>query len=693
MNSLINELWKIPFLRFLSPFILGIIVGDFLPIQLELLLIPAVFFSGLAFVYRPFLNHAPNYHRRWIFGSLISLSIFFISYCITANYNNIDTKIKTSEIILGRIYEPPKETAKSIKISLKVQEYLNSEVWVKDNSNILVYIEKDSLAKSLKYGDILLIKSNLKSIKNSGNPYEFNYEKYLHRNKIYFQSYQNSSQWIKLASDKGNSLYKLAYYLRNKALSIYKKTGISGNEFAILSALTLGVKDYLSDEIVHNYSHSGAMHVLAVSGLHVGIITMMLNFMLSFLLRNPKLRIIHTIVVIFALWLFAIITGLTPSVTRSALMFTFFIIGNNSGAKPHSLNSLAAAAFIILISNPNAVFHVGFQLSFLAVASILIFQPVIGRIFIFKSIIANKIWQLTSVSIAAQIGTTPVSIFYFHQFPVYALLTNIIVIPAAMLIMYLTVLLIIVAAFSSFANYIAIILSFVIKLLNQSTQFIENMPFSSVEFISLSPMELSIIYAVIILTTIMLFTKNKKLLFVVMALLIFMFSIRDFRYFKQLNNNKLIVFNTNKHSAIASISGFKMKLYADSAIINNKSNIKYLCSNIITECKINKFTVNNLIVDTTDIFPVKFIDIDKTKTAYLQSKKYQFKSDIKMKVDYLILGKNSSINIEYIANLFDFSTLIIDSSMPKWKQNIVEKECIQKNINFHNVNTEGAFVR
>ncbi len=623
---------------------------------------------------------------------MVSLSICFTSSGITAVYNTYDSQIKRAELIVGIVNEPPKNMPKSIKILLRTKEYSNNNIWIKDDSNILVYLEKDSISKSLRYGDILLLKAKLNGITNSGNLHEFDYKRYLHRNKIYFQTYQNSKQWIKLASNQGNPLYELAYNTRNKILNIYKKSGLSGDEFAILSALTLGVKDYLSDDIVHNYSHSGAMHVLAVSGLHVGIITMMLNFLLSFMRKKPKLRIIHTMVVICFLWLFAVMTGLTPSVTRSALMFTFFIVGSNSGKKPHSLNSLAAAAFIILIFNPNSLFHVGFQLSFLAVASILIFQPAISKLFTFKNMIADKIWQLTSVSIAAQIGTTPISIFYFHQFPVYALLTNIIVIPAAMLIMYLTVALLITAAFSSFAHYVAIVLSFVIKLLNKSTQFIENMPFPSVEFISLSPIELILSYAVVIFATTMFFTKNKKLLFVILVMLIIMFSIRDFRYFKNVNNSSLLVFRTNKYSAFASIVGLKMNLYADTIIINNKSNIKYLCSNIITKCNINEFVVNSLMLDTATMFPVKFMYTDKIKIAYLQGKVDRFRADTKIKVDYVILGKNSTINVEYITDLFYFDTLIIDSSMPKWKQNIVEKECVKKQIKFYNINGEGGFL-
>ncbi len=691
MKVLINELWKIPFLRFLTPFVFGIIAANLLTIKIDFLYSSALLISILTIFYHFFTQNQPNYHKRWIFGALMSLSIFLISYFLSTSYNNVNKKIKAADLIIGIIDEPPKEHPKSIKIVLQTQKYESNKVWTNDNSKLLIYIEKDSLSKSLKYGDLLLLKGNLQAVKNLGNPEEFDYKKYLQRKRIYFQSYKTSRQWIKLASNKGNPLYSFAYRIRNQVLAIYRKAGIAGDEFAILSALTLGIKDYLSDDIVKNYSHSGAMHVLAVSGLHVGIITMILNFLLTGFRKNPKLRIFHTIIVIVCLWIFAVITGLTPSVTRSALMFTLFVIGSNSGKKPQSLNSLAASAFIILSINPNALFYLGFQFSFLAVASILLFQQNICKLLNINNLVLRKIWELTSVSIAAQIGTTPISIYYFHQFPVYALLSNIIVIPATILIMYMTVLLLITAIFA-LADYIAVLLSFVISLLNKSTKFIETLPFSTVEFISLNEFELIIIYSVIVLLTIMFALKAKKLLFLSFILLIISFLVRDFRYFNNLKNNKLIFFNTNKNSAIAGINGLKMRLYADTIITNNTLIIKYLCANIITKLSINDFETKTLSIDSSQQFPVKFMNINNVKIAYLAGKINKFGSSKKMKVDYLVLCKTSDINVKYITSLFDFKSIIIDASMPKWKQNIVERECIRKNIKFLNIRNNGALI-
>jgi competence protein ComEC len=689
---LINELWKIPFLRFILPFIAGILFGSALKINLVLAISLASLFIGLAFVYRPFINHDTSYHNRWVFGLLVSFSLFFIAAYITVAYNSGSYQIRTAETIIAKVSKPPKETQKTIKIQVKATEYQENNVWNIDQSNLLIYLEKDSLAKTLKYGDLLLLHGNLNEIKNPGNPGEFDYKKFLSRKQIYFQSYLKSSQWKKTSLNTGNPVYIFAYHVRDWVLGIYQSSGISGDEFAILAALTLGVKDYLSDEIVEAYSDSGAMHVLAVSGLHVGIIAVMLNMLLFPLRKNRKLLAVQSAIIITFLWLFALITGLAPSVTRSALMFSFFIIGKNSGKKPSSYNSLAAAAFIILSVNPNALFNVGFQLSFLAVFSILFFQPKLYRLIDIKNKWLDKIWQLTSVSIAAQIGTTPISLFYFHQFPVYALLTNIIVIPAAVIIMYGTVALIISSFYAPLAKIIGLLLAYVIKGLNITTKYIESIPGSSIEFISLSRVELAITYLAFSFLVIYILNKKKKLAFAIVVLIVGLFLLKDIRFFNESGKKQLIVFNTSQKSSFATISDRKMVLYADSLLADDKKSINYLTSAIRTDYYISDFRLEVSENNKEQPFPATFISIDTITATYLNGKTDWFATANKLTTNYLILSKKASLNIENLQSLFEFEKIIIDSSVPKWKQDVLKKDCDRNKIPFHNVAEKGAFV-
>ncbi len=689
---LINEFWKIPFLRFILPFITGILLSSTIQVNLVAAISFAALFTGLSFVYRPFINHDLSYHKRWIFGTLISLSLFFIAVYLTTFYNQQNIELKGAEKIIAILNEPPKETEKTIKLYVKTTEYQENNIWSFNKSYILVYLEKDSFAKTLKYGDMLILKGNLHEIKNSGNPSEFDYKQYLNRKQIYLQCYLKGSEWQKIAPDKGNPIFAFAYDLRSSILSVYQSAGIKGDEFAILAALTLGVKDYLSDEIVEAYSDSGAMHVLAVSGLHVGILMAMLNMLFSFLGKKKKLLVLQSILVIFFLWLFALITGLAPSVTRSALMFSFFILGKNSKKKPSSYNSLAAAAFIILLFNPNALYNVGFQLSFLAVLSILFFQQKIYRAIDIKNKCLDYFWQLTTVSIAAQIGTTPISIFYFHQFPIYALLTNIIVIPAAALILHGAVLLLFVSYYAPLAKIIALLLSFVLQILNLSTQSIKSLPISSIENISLNRTELLLIYFGFMLLIIFLITKQNKFGYVVFILLIGSFGSRTYRFFEDSNKEQFIVFNSGKKSSFATISNRKMVFYADSLLSENKKSIEFLTSDIRTNNFVNGFTLKNIDESNSLSLPITFICVDTITATYLNGKTDYFSTAKKLSTNYLIFSKNATLNIENLLSLFNFEKIIIDSSVPEWKQTILKKDCHRKGVPYYNVSEEGAFI-
>ncbi len=689
---LINELWKIPFLRFILPFIAGILLSSAIQINLVIVISLASLFTGLSIVYRPFNNHDLQYHKRWIFGILISMSLFFAAAYLTAFYNQQNIEIEGAEKIIAIVNEPPKETEKTIKLRVKITEYQKNDIWNSSKTNIIAYLEKDSFSKVLKYGDLLILNGNLLEIKNSGNPGEFDYKKYLSRKQINFQCYLKSSEWRKLASGRGNPVYSTAYKARNWILSVYQSSGIKGDEFAILAALTLGVKDYLSDDIVEAYSDSGAMHVLAVSGLHVGILMAMLNTIFSFFGKRNKPSIFQSIIIIFFLWLFALITGLAPSVTRSALMFSFFILGKNSGKKPSSYNSLAAAAFIILLFNPNALFHVGFQLSFLAVISILFFQQKFYRTIDIKNKYIDYLWQLTTVSIAAQIGTTPISIFYFHQFPIYALLTNLIVIPAAAIILHGVVLLLIASFYTPLAKIIAIILSYSLQILNISTTSIESLPISSIEYISLSKTELLLFYLAFVLFILFIITKQNKLKFAIVFLLIGSFGSRTYRFLNDTAKEQFIVFNSGNKSSFATVSNRKMVLYADSLLSVNRKSIEFLTSNIRTTNFVKDFTLKNIQNGKNQILPITFISVDTITAAYLNGKTDCYITTKKLTANYLIFNKNATLNIENLLSLFNFEKLIIDASVPEWKQKILIKDCKRRSIPYHNVSEEGAFI-
>ena len=252
----------------------------------------------------------------------------------------------------------------------------------------------------MKYGDRILFVGKVNEVKTQGNPNEFDYKRFLINRGITGQTFIQSNRFKVIDTQNGNKLFETAYKFRTKLASVYKNNRIGGREFAVLKALTLGDKSEIDTETKQSYSYSGATHILSVSGLHVGIIYVLFNFFLRFLgrLKTKKFNYgvwLKVIILLIILWGFALLTGLSPSVKRASLMFSFVVIGHAGKRYVNIYNSIAASAFVLLIVNPYDITDIGFQLSYIAVISIVYFQPIIRRLFVIKNKLLYYFWSLT----------------------------------------------------------------------------------------------------------------------------------------------------------------------------------------------------------------------------------------------------------------------------------------------------------
>ncbi len=688
--KIIHEIRKTPFFRLIIPFIIGILFKIYSPHFVKYSFYQLIAFLIIAGIYKFFEDKSPNYHRRWISGVLIFISLFLTGYVISDFHLQSKRTFTDYDLYTAKIIEPVKETEKSIKVILSIQSFQTDSGWLKSNEKVIVYFQKDSLSKALKYGDLLIINTRFHPVQNRGNPYEFDYKKYLANKNIYYQAYIKQGKWKRIAQNKGSIIYSSAYKIRNELLSIYKEKGISGDEFSVLAALTLGVKDFLSDDISESYSSSGAMHILAVSGLHVGIIYLILNSLLFFMDKKRLLRILKAGILIIFIWFFSFITGLSPSVKRASLMLTLIIIGQVSGRHPSIYNSIAASAFLILLVNPLIILHVGFQLSYAAVIAIVYFQPLFYRIFEINNWLLDKIWALTSVSIAAQIGTFPISIYYFHKFPVYFFLSNLVVIPAAYLIISLAIALLLFNSVSFLSNFFAYLLKYVLSALNFATRTIENLPFSSIQNISFSLTESIILYLVVLVWIIYFINyKRKFTIFTSLILLLLFFTSRAYRKINSIKQNELVIFNSN-NSLITLKLNNKLFVLTDSSFIQSQ-NYKYLINNYLT----NRFIDYVRFLNSKNMFFLKsnYLEIDKRRIVLLNNQHFTDKqSKRKLKVNLLVISKGFNANIRQIIDLFEFDELILDASLSMWRENAIMRDCAAMNIAPYSVREQGAYV-
>ena len=442
------------------------------------------------------------------------------------------------------VLETPQEKTNSYKSLLLIHSVKTEDTVIGTREKVLVYFEKGEDIKRLKPGNQIIFEQSPEIIKNRGNPYEFDYQKYLEKKHIFRQVYLKTGNWH-LTGYRNNTLLLRAETIRDKLLKIYRDQEIGAQETEILSALTLGYKRELDRETKRIFSSAGAMHVLAVSGLHVGILFFAFTFCFGFLQKRKIGRFIYVVLSISLLWCYAFITGLSPSVLRACTMFSLIIIAGNINRRANIYNTLAASAFLLLLVNPNNLFEVGFQLSYMAVFGIVYLQPRIAGLWQVKNKVALFFWNLICVSIAAQIATFPLSAYYFNQFPTYFLLSNIVVIPAAMLLIPLGLGLLAFSKIPLLATSIAFVVKWIIKSVYFLLSAFESFPHSTPDVVLHLP---ELLFVLVILFSIFLFLNSHRAVFLKSALsfAVVLAAFILFSAYKQINQHEIIVLNSQE---------------------------------------------------------------------------------------------------------------------------------------------------
>jgi competence protein ComEC len=439
----------------------------------------------------------------------------------------------------------------------------------------MCYFKKDSASKNIGYGDCLIIRTIFNEVKPPQNPAEFNYKRYLFLHNIYHQAYSPSRNWKVLNVCKGNPVIRFCHNLRKQLLSIFKENKIKGDELAVASAIVLGYKDYLDQDLISAYASSGALHVLAVSGLHVGIIYVVLNSCLLFLDRTRYGKIIKVILLLFSLWFYAIITGLSPSVLRASVMFSCIVVAQSLRFHTNIFNTLFVCCFILLVYNPYLIMEVGFQLSFLAVMGIISIQPWLYDRWMPNNWLLDKIWTIITVSIAAQAATFPLGLLYFHQFPNYFLFSNLIVIPMSFLILCGGFVLFVLGRIPVIGMGVAKVYSWLVLSLNESVRLIEHLPGSIVEGISISVLETWLIYLAIICFMLLVHYHSIKYFYAASTILIFLFLLQVQEHIIQKKQRVFVVYNIPNVVAYDFIWGNKNMFMADSTLIKDKNRMLF----------------------------------------------------------------------------------------------------------------------
>ena len=681
----LNLLKRAPFVRLVIPLLLGTIVGLQFVFAKLYVLIAVVLISFFSLkVFARFLAY-------WSRGIFISIAWFSLGF-LNAQLQRTDSfhLFEKNAVVIASVAEQINPKDEYLRFKVKILQ-INDSLVAKNDWNLMLTIKNDSLLSNLKYGNRLFLKANITELKNFGNPNEFDYKAYLQRKNVVAQSFIKKENLVVLHGFEGSYLKHWALNVRTYLLNQYIDNGITGQNLAVLSALSLGYKEDLSGETKATFSSTGAMHILAVSGLHVGIVYMILNKLLIFL-RGRRARWIKFPILVAGIWIFAIISGASPSVLRASLMFSVLALGFSLNRESNIYNNILMSAFFLILFNPRIVLEVGFQLSYAAVISIVWLVPVIETWVKIDNKILKGIWTLAAVSIAAQLGTSPIALYYFHQFPNYFILTNILVVPLAGIILQLAIVFLSFSAIPFVGLILAKILDFAISFLLIGVRLIESFPYSSTQFIGFSFWKIFVFYALIISVFFFIIKKYYFLLRLSLVVSLFFVGISTVSKYYHRQQNQFIIYNSPNNSAyqiLASGNNFAFhnlsdtlkwnytaKMFNNAAMYANTSTLRFQHSDFNSAkllSGLKRFGKER----------VFFIHTDSLENKYIAEP---------LLVDYLVLSDNASCSVEKLTQLFVFESLIIDSSVDYYKRKKWLDEATELDVSVYDVRSEGAFI-
>ena len=678
-------LQKTPFFRLLLALICGIVFQVVAGFNFSIFTI--TFSLGIVLIMSDFL-YGKDFRFHWFFGLGTSLLLFSLGLFLTqkADENTQFRYLDKQHTYLAKIISAPTEKARSMLCELRLISNLDDN---KELTNtVLAYIAKDSLSLSLQAGERILVNAAFVKPHAFGNPYEFDYPRYLKHKGIAATSYVSAENWRKIDETPPFSIVNIAMQCREKLLSIYKELGISGDEYGVLAALTLGYREELSRDLEASYAAAGVTHVLSVSGLHVAVIFIVLDFLLGFMNRKRSTQIAKAFIIIVLLWFYSFMTGLPPSVVRSALMLSLIVFSKVLNSRSQTYNVVFVSAFFMLIYDPYYLFDVGFQLSYMAVLGIVYFQPKFLDLFKTENKFIKPVWSLLTVSLAAQLVTTPISLYYFHNFPNYFWASNMVIVPMSSGIIYLAFGLFFCYQIPYLNEFAATILTWTLRATNEIIIFIHHLPYSLTTGVWFELWQLAAICLAIALFTIAAVYRHGKTLIAALILTTVLFGANLYsKYQAATAGNKLIVAAMQDGYGVSFVSGTTFCQFTDNIPETTRAMSSYFMKHRIDEPMLPD---NNAAISYDDDGFVSFGE----KHFFILSKNIFEKktTDQILELDYLILTNNLRISMAELTKFVAPKHVIIDSSYKKWATDKIKNDCAELGVSCHAIGENGAFV-
>ncbi len=680
-----------PMVRIAGFFTGGILLGIYFPEAFQFKIVSAVIALFTTVYFIATLSSKEN--KFPLVSGLLGLSVILLLgftrliLSIDSNHedhlSNVKGKIEAYEAIIRSV---PQAKAKSWKIEVELTS-VKTENWQPVTGHILLYVSKKNLsAINWHYGDHILVNGSPQEVRPPANPGEFDFKRFLSFKNISHQQFVQPEdvKFIYSASRKGFIYY--SHQARAWSMSKLNQYVHGEKQLAIVSALVLGVTDGIDNNLQNAYAASGAMHVLAVSGMHVGIIYAIVLFLLKPLSKYKWSKGVVALVSLLFLWAFAFVTGLSPSVLRAVTMFSFIALARPFGMRTNIYNTLAASAFVLLIYNPYLIMSVGFQLSYLAVLGIVYLQRPLYNLWEIQNRLGDWIWQLTCVSIAAQIATFALGLLYFHQFPIYFLISNLFVIPLATLVLVIGIFLLAISFLSPLASLVGMALENLIRILNWIVFKTEALPFSLINNIHLTVFQCWLLMGILVMLILLFEFKSIKWLYASFGLALGFGFLQWSHFLSSVDQRHLIVYSVNGHHALEYVDSGRSYFVTDSALQNDKERIRFHIQPNRLAHGVTKIQFQ--IPSQQEVNGISYFRINQKTIGWISSK--GAKLPLNGSTDYLLVS-NNSLSRNSI-NTLHTNTVIFDGSNSRYYVQALMEEAGKRNIEIYSTAEHGAYI-
>ena len=673
------SLKSIPFLRILLPYIMGIIFV----LQWGIFSAMHVVFAGcfiallISFLFQRLHGKVTGFKKITFLicthGFLFMLA-FETSYFYNAQndpYHYTHYVSLNEQEFICTVNDLPVTTEKFVKLGVTVNAVKLNNKWHYTKGNSIIYV-KQPIVKPIVIGEDIYIESRFGIINPPGNPNEFDYKTFLENRNVFRVVYADPKKLYSIhTTDNPFSLTQLGTEIKAQVVEVLRNSGLSQEAFSICSALLVGYDDEISGDVMSSFSHSGTLHVLSVSGMHTGLLYGLIVFIFQLIDKHDRYKKTKCVFVVALLFLFVLITGFSPSVLRAALMLTLVILGKTFYRNGNAYNTLVFSAFLLLLFNPLLIMDVGFLLSYLAVFGIMYLYPILNDLYDVKYKILRWFWSLSLMSVAATVFTLPVSLYYFHQFPVWFIFSNLIIIPLSIGLM--------AASFVLLLCYkVVIIKQGLAWLINMATsgmlwvaELTDNKTYGFIDHIVFTGTDVLFSGITIVLLFRIVATKSYKTVMLWFTCLIVWFSVSVFTNYKQLKEKELVVFSIKHKCAYLLRVGHTVYTHTDS--LSEKEYNRYVKPYLLNY---SGLTVMN---DHSNLLKCNLKSVLNVQGSVNTSS---------IEPDYLIVSNNSPVSLTFGKQIKPL--VIADCSNSYTFVKKLKKQCAEREIPFYSIKERGA---